>query len=274
MKISIQKIFTTASIIILLLNFVISANATKIGTFTTSINGGIASSEYNFTPYICFKGDTPLFSNRVITAADEGITFIIASDLDDVNYAAFIDKLTNDTDEMLTIGHKIGKVKSDISNKESNWFNNSNGSKDKITFITIRYTNLKFEPSLDTPNKWTNFSYQLTLSIFNDDNSAFSDDDSDGIDFANTTHDDDNDGIDFASTTHDDDNDGIDFAFVDYETVAQMGSTFTSKGASQEGMTIKKTQEGIFIMIKKDPKNLAISKKSVRILFISSTLEK
>jgi hypothetical protein len=76
------------------------------------------------------------------------------------------------------------------------------------------------------------------------------------------------------SAFSDDDSDGIDFAFVDYETVAQMGSTFTSKGTSQEGMTIKKTQEGIFIMIKKDPKNLAISKKSVRILFISSTLEK
>ena len=76
MKISIQKIFPTAFIALLFLNFTTSANATKIATFTTSISGGIASSEYNFTPYICFKGDTPLFSTKVITADDEGVTFV------------------------------------------------------------------------------------------------------------------------------------------------------------------------------------------------------
>ncbi|NJN77728.1 MAG: hypothetical protein HC803_04855 [Saprospiraceae bacterium] len=160
MKISIQKVFIFT--IAFLFSFSNYVTAAKIATFTTSISGGIASNEYHFTPYISFKGDVPLFSTKEITKADEGITFVIASDLDDVNYATFINKLTDDKDEMLCIGHKIGKIKSDISNNESNWFSNLNISKDEVAFITLTYSNLSFEPSLDNPNEWT--TEQITPS--------------------------------------------------------------------------------------------------------------
>ena len=249
-----QKLFTIAFITVLLFNFQTQIFAAKVATFTTSIKGGIASSEYNFTPYVAFKGDTPLFSTRVVTTADEGVTFVIASDFDDVNYTTFINKLTNDEDEMLSIGHKIGKIKTEVSNKESNWFTGLKVNKDEITYITLTYTNLKFEPSTTNVNEWTNFSYELTVSIFNDN---------------------DLDGISFININIDNDTDGIGFASIDYETAELLEGGFTSKGDTEETgkIMIKKVQEGIFIVIKEDDENEE-SKKSVQIMFLSSKTNK
>lgn len=259
-----QKLLSATFITVLLFSFANQTFANKVATFTTFIKGGIASSEYNFTPYLAFKGDAPLFSTRVITTADEGITFLIASDFDDANYTMFINKLTNNEDEELSIGHKIGKIKTDVSNKESNWFTGLNLYKDKIAYITLTYTNLKFEASKESPNEWTNFSYELTVSVFNDN-------DLDGISKINTNVDNDTDGISSVDWNIDNDTDGIDFAFVDYETAEQLAGSFSAKGDTEEGgqITIKKVQEGIFIVIKKDDEKKA-NNKSIQVMFLSS----
>lgn len=251
MKMLKQNLHTATFIILSLLSFN-QTFAEKVATFTTSINGGIASNEYNFTPYIAFKGDAPLFSTRIVTTADEGVTFIISSDFDDVNYTNFINKLTNSEDEMLSIGHKIGKAKTEVSNKESNWFKGLNIKKDEVTFITLTYKNLKFEPSKTNENEWTNFSYELTVTIF-------SDDDLDGV------------ALDI---NIDDDTDGIGFAFVDYETAAQLEGGFTAKGGSgdvteMDKIMVKKVQDGVFIVVRTDDVN-EDNKKSVQIMFVSS----
>lgn len=247
---TLKQILRSATFIALLvLIFTNQTFAAKVATFTTSVNGGIASNEYHFTPYIAFKGDTPLFSTRIITTADEGITFVIASDFDDENYTNFINKLTNSEDEILSIGHKIGKIKTDVSNKESNWFKDLKIKKDEITFITLTYKNLKFEPSTTNKDEWTNFSYELTVSIF-------SDKDMDGV------------ALDI---NIDNDADGIDFAFVDYETAEKLEGTFTAKGGGSEEdskMTVTKVQEGVFIVIRDDINEN--EKKSVQIMFVSS----
>jgi hypothetical protein len=243
-----QNLFSATFIMVLLFNFSNQIFANKIATFMTSIKGGIASDEYNFTPYIAFKGDTPLFSTRVVTTADEGVTFVIASDFDDGNYTTFINKLTNTEDEMLSIGHKIGKIKTDVSNRESNWFEGLNVNKDEITYITLTYTNLKFETS--ATNEWTIFSYELTVSIFN------------GNDL---------DGISFININIDNDTDGIGLASIDYETAELLEGDFASKGDTEETgkIMVKKVQEGIFIVVREDDKNDE-SKKSVQIMFLSS----
>jgi hypothetical protein len=243
-----NQILRSAAIIFLVLIFANQTFAAKVATFTTHINGGIASNEYHFTPYIAFKGDAPLFSTRMITTADEGVTFVISSDFDDVNYTNFINKLTNSEDEMLSIGHKIGQIKTEVSNNESNWFKDLKIKKDEITFITLTYKNLKFEPSTTNKDEWTNFSYELTVSIF-------SDDDMDGV------------ALDI---NIDKDVDGVDFAFVDYETAEKLGGGFTAKGggSAEDGkMTVTKVQEGVFVVVRAD--NVA-EKKYVQIMFVSS----
>jgi hypothetical protein len=255
MKISIQKLACTAFFITLsLFSFSTQSFAGKIATFTTSIEGNIANNEYNFTPYLAFEGDAPLYSTKLVTAADEGITFLIASDFDDVNYTTFINKLTNNEDEMLSIGHKIGKVKTDVSKKESDWFKGLNIDTKKITYISLTYTNLKFEASATDENEWTNFSYELVVSIFNDN---------------------DIDGIHFVDVNIDNDTDGIGFAFIDYEAAEQLEGTFTAKGERAETgkIIIKKVEEGIFIVVREDNENESNS-KSVKIVFLSSTARK
>ncbi|MFK7947511.1 MAG: hypothetical protein AB8G11_07980 [Saprospiraceae bacterium] len=227
-----------------------SAFGNKVASLTTSINGGIEGTEDSFTPYISFKGDEALFSTKVVTATDEGVTFILASDFDDINFATFIEKLTDDQDDNLSIGHKIGKIKSDVSNLESKWFDGLTFEGKNISFITLTYSNIKFEG--EENGEWTDFSYDLTLSVFDDD-------DIDGIDLAD----------------HDNDIDGIDFAYVDYETLEQMeGLTMTKGGTTTKGLSIEKTDDGLFIISEASKENKEdseeIRKIAVKIMYIST----
>lgn len=226
-----------------------AAFGSKVATLTTSITGGIQGEEESFTPYISFKGDEALFSTKVVTSADEGVTFILASDFDDINFATFINKLIDEKDDNLSIGHKIGEIKSDVSNLESEWFGGLTFAGKNVSFLTLTYSNIKFEGK---DGEWTDFSYDLTLSVFDDN-------DIDGLDLAN----------------HDNDEDGIDFAYVDYESLEQMeGLTMTKGGTTTNGLSIEKTDEGLFIIAEASKENKEdseeIRKIAVKIMYIST----
>lgn len=226
-----------------------AAFGSKVATLTTSITGGIEGTEKSFTPYVAFKGEEALFSTKVVTTADEGVNFILASDFDDINFATFIEKLTDDKDENLSIGHKIGKIKSDVSNLESKWFDGLTFEGKNVSFITLTYSNIKFE---EKDGEWTDFSYDLTLSVFDDN-------DIDGLDLAD----------------HDNDIDGIDFAYIDYESLEQMeGLTMTKGGETTSGLSIEKTADGLFIISgaskEKKEDSEEIRKIAVKIMYIST----
>lgn len=139
---------------------------TALGSLTTTIEGGIAGDQHSIKPYIAFKGDVPIFANHTITALDEGTTFTIASDQDDSNFSKFIKKLTNHSDDVLKVGHKIGVIKSDLGSLESVWFNNTTGFRGKkITHITLTYEAIDFSSSATLDN-WTDFTYRITLTVF------------------------------------------------------------------------------------------------------------
>lgn len=237
------------SVIAVILVCSTAAFGNKVATLTTSITGGIEGTEESFTPYIAFKGDEALFSTKVVTTADDGVTFILASDFDDINFATFIEKLTDDNDDNLSIGHKIGKIKSNISNLESNWFDGLTFEGKNVSFITLTYSNIRFEGG---DNEWTDFSYDLTLNVFGDN-------DIDGIDFVN----------------HDNDIDGIDFAYIDYKALEQMeGLTMTKGGTTTNELSIEKTDDGLFIIsgVSKENKEDTdeIRKIAVKIMYIST----
>ncbi len=260
MKYSVQSLLLTILSVAVLSNTATTAFAAKVATLTTSINGGIRNTEQSFIPFIAFKGDTPLFSTKKVTIADEGVTFILASDFDDINYAKFIEKLTDNTDDFLTIGHKIGEIKSEVSSIESTWFDGLTFSGKKIGFITLTYSNLKFEVSKDNPNEWTTFSYELTLNIFDDN-------DTDGV-----AHNRDND-TDGVAVNEDD---AIDFAFIDYGTLEQMeGTTMTKGGTTTNGLKIQKTTDGMFIVSPATKETKAdseeIKKMAIKIMYLSTS---
>lgn len=154
------------SVFIIVLIFSTTVLSNELVSLTTSISGGIEGSEDSFTPCFSFKGDEALFSTKVVTAADEAVTFVLASDFDDVNFVTFINKLTDENDDFLRVGHQIGKIKANVSNLESNWFNGELLNKNNISYITLTYSNIKFNSNGDD---WTDFSYDLTLSIFGND---------------------------------------------------------------------------------------------------------
>ena len=166
----IKTTYIITPLCIMMLLFLMIPNTTKatttLGSLTTTVEGGIAGSQHTIKPYISFKGEIPIFTNHTITALDEGITLMIASDKDDINFSKFIKKLTDHKDDILKIGHKIGVIKSDLGSLESSWFKDINNFQGKtITHITLTYEIIDFTPSKTIKN-WTEFSYKITLTVF------------------------------------------------------------------------------------------------------------
>lgn len=252
MKYSVQNIILS-TLVVLLCGFSNTAFGSKLASLTASVSGGIASTEQSFTPYIVFKGDEPLLSTKNVTASDEDVTFILASDFDDINFAAFVEKLIDGEDELLSIGHKIGDIKSEISSLESVWFDGLTFSGKKVSAITLTYSNLKIEVDTENPNKWTNFSYELTLNIFDDN---------------------DEDGIDLLAND-DNDEDGIDFAYVDYETLEQLeGTTMSKDGSTKGGLKVEKSEDGMFIISgatkETETDTEEVKKVAIKIMYLST----
>lgn len=251
MKYSVQNICLSILVVVLIFGISNTAFGSKVATLTTSISGSIESAEKGFTPYIAFKGDEPLFSTKNVTATDEDVTFILASDFDDINFATFVSKLVDGQDDLLNIGHKIGEATSEVSSLESAWFDGLTFSEKNVSAITLTYSNIKIETNTNDPSK-TSFSYELTLNIFDDN-------DEDGLDFANS----------------DNDEDGIDFAYIDYETLEELeGTTMSKDGVTESGLKIKKATDGTFIISgatkEKNPDTEEVKKVAVKIMYLST----
>jgi hypothetical protein len=222
-----------------------NANATKTASLFTKVDGVVAGTETSFTPFISFKGDAALFVSKSITATDETVTFIVASDFDDVNYMNFIAKLTDASDDLLSVGHKIGKIKTAVSNSELNWFNNKTLEGKNIAHLTLVFSNIKFETNAKGQ---TAFSYELTLNIFETED----------------------DIMGFAA--HDDDLDGIDFAYIDYDAMENIEGAVATRGKKEGKLKITKTENGKYIItdeagnvVSNELKNTAI-----KIIFLST----
>jgi hypothetical protein len=240
-----MKTFTTLLSITFALLVSLNVNAAKTASLFTKVEGIVAGTETSFTPFISFKGDATLFGSKSITAADETVTFIVASDFDDVNYMNFIAKLTDGNDDLLSVGHKIGKIKTTVSNSESNWFNGATLEGKNIAHLTLVFSNIKFETNEDGQ---TAFSYELTLNIFQTEE--------DVMGFAH----------------HDDDFDGIDFAYIDYDAMDDIEGAVATRGKKEGKLKITKTENGQYIItdeagnvVNKELKNTAI-----KIIFLST----
>lgn len=245
MKTFTLKNFTAFFSVTLALLVSLNVNATKTASLFTKVEGVVAGTETSFTPFISFKGDAALFGSKSITAADETVTFIVASDFDDINYMNFIAKLTDGNDDLLSVGHKIGKIKTAVSNSESNWFNGVLLEAKNIAHLTLVFSNIKFEMNAAGQ---TEFSYELTLNIFETD--------ADVMGFA----------------THDDDFDGIDFAYIDYDAMENIEGAVATRGEKEGKLKITKTENGEYIItdeagnvVSKELKNTAI-----KIIFLST----
>lgn len=240
-----MKNFTTLLSFAFALLVSFNVNAAKTATLFTKVEGVVAGTETSFTPFISFKGDAALFGSKSITAKDETVTFIVASDFDDVNYMNFITKLTDANDDLLSVGHKIGKIKTAVSNAESNWFNGDILEGKNIAHLTLVFSNIKFEMN---DQGQTEFSYELTLNIFETE--------SDVMGFA----------------THDDDFDGIDFAYIDYDAMEDFEGAVATRGSKTGKLKITKLENGQYVItdeagnvVNKELKNTAI-----KIIFLST----
>lgn len=138
----------------------------QLSTISTTITGGIASIEDAITPHISFADGTTLFTGVTINQESEGMVYTISSDAEDENFSQFVHLLTNPKDDILKVGHEIGFVTGDLGSHESTWFGTLHENKN-ITRIELTYENIKFE--VNTFHKWTNFSYDVTIHIYDDE---------------------------------------------------------------------------------------------------------
>jgi hypothetical protein len=263
MKTSSQKMLVW---IFLLAISIPSLQASKIGTLSTVVSGGIDGNKSGFTPFVAFKGGKALFADKTVIPQAGTASFTLASDLDDPNFAAFIQQLTDSKDEFLSVGHSIGGVTSDVASLESAWFGGLVFEGKKVSHITLTYSNLKFDKSA-TSDEWTNFSYELTLTVFsNSDNDgvATRNSDNDGV----ATRNSDNDGV----ATRNSDNDGVaavDMSKVDYSSMSKMSGASYAKG--ENGTEIVQTKEGKFIIIRTVAEQQPKSKEEIKKMTIKLT---
>ncbi len=222
-----------------------NVNAAKTASLFTKVEGIVAGTETSFTPFISFKGDAALFGSKSITAADETVTFIVASDFDDENYMNFIAKLTDANDDLLSVGHKIGKIKTAVSNAESNWFNGEILEGQDVAHLTLVFSNIKFDKNDEGQ---TVFSYELTLNIFQND--------SDTMGFA----------------AHDEDLDGIDFAYVDYDAIEGIEGAIATRGSKEGKLKITKTEDGQYVITDEEGNvvNKELKNTAIKIIFLST----
>jgi hypothetical protein len=146
--------------------FALTAQAQLMGSFTTSIEGGVKGTANEFTPQIelySLSGNNDL--NTLIfneeNVADEA-TITISTEDENVNFENFTNILTASSDVLLRVGHKINGVKSRNASSITGWFgDNADFVGEDISFITVSYTKV----AINTVDNWTSFSYELTVEI-------------------------------------------------------------------------------------------------------------
>lgn len=144
-----------------------AAQAQIIGTFTTSVEGGIKGEATALTPNFemySLYGDndlnTVVFNENTVT----GETTITITNVDgNENFTNFINLMTTSSDYLLRVGHTINGVKSRNASTIAGWFGeNTDFVGETINQITITYSNVNFE----TTDNWTTFSYDMTMDVY------------------------------------------------------------------------------------------------------------
>jgi hypothetical protein len=146
--------------------FTLAAQAQLIGTFTTTIEGGVKGTGTEFTPQIelyALNGNnevkTLIFEDKNIS---EETTLTISKNDENVNFNNLIALLSSSNDHLLRIGHKINGVKSKNASSISGWFGeNVSFVGQNISYITVYYKKV----NIASADNWTTFSYELTLEV-------------------------------------------------------------------------------------------------------------
>lgn len=171
-----KQIFMKNFIIIVSFTFfTFSLNAQTIGTFTTSVEGGVKGTATEITPTIELynfitknTNNTLLFENTTV-AAEQEVTFSIASNEADAAFSNFANILSTSQNHLLRVGHTINGVKSSNAASVTGWFGDDvNFLGKNITEITITLKNVKFQ----TTDNWTNFSYEMSVTISGTDSNV------------------------------------------------------------------------------------------------------
>lgn len=146
--------------------FTLTAQAQLIGSFTTTIEGGVKGEGSEFIPQIelyALNGDnemkTLIFNNENIS---KETTLTISSEDKNANFQNFINILSTSSSHLLRVGHKINGVKSRNASSISGWFGDNVDFLDQdISFITVSYKKV----NISAEDNWTTFSYELTLEV-------------------------------------------------------------------------------------------------------------
>jgi len=148
--------------------FTFSMNAQTIGTFTTTVEGGVKGTATQIIPSIELYNlnnkntDNTLLFDKVIAEAGKSINFTITSNNDDSEFGNFSNILASSQNHLLRVGHTINGVKSNNAATLTGWFgDNANFLGKNVTSVTVTINNLKFE----TTDNWTKFSYEMVVTI-------------------------------------------------------------------------------------------------------------
>ena len=163
-------------IIIAAVLFSINANAQSVlGTFSTSVEGGVAKQVNSLQPNIQFHSMNPF--EDVTATLDEATveagntTITIASNSDDNDFISFINVLSSTDEHLLKVGHNVGGVKAHTASNINAWFGeDANFLGKDIAKIEITYNNVTFNAS----ENWTDFNYEMTVTIYGNDGSVAS----------------------------------------------------------------------------------------------------
>ncbi len=165
------------SIIIFIFTFfTLALNAQTLGTFTTSVEGGIKGTANAIAPTLELydyinktTNNTSLFEN-ITAQTGETANFSLNSYNNDKKFANFTNILTTSPSHLLKVGHVVNGVKANNAASLTGWFGeNVDFTGKNITSISVSLKNIKFE----TVDNWTTFSYEMTITIYgSDDNVA------------------------------------------------------------------------------------------------------
>ncbi len=165
------------TIIIAFIAFSTVANAQLLGTFTTQAEGGIKGTGATFTPTIELylpasdKQTNTLIFDQLSIGAGEEVSFTLTNNSDDSEFENFVTAITTSSEYLLKVGHVINGIKSNSASSIESWFGeDADFVAEEISSITITFKNVTFEN--DTENNWTDFSYEMSLSINSNDNTV------------------------------------------------------------------------------------------------------
>lgn len=146
--------------------FALTVQAQLIGSFTTSIEGGVKGEGSEFTPQIELYSLSDDNDVKTLIFNEENVsdnaTATISKEDGNINFENFINFLSTSNDHLLRVGHKINGIKSRNASSIASWFgDNADFLGQDINFITVSYSKV----AINSVDNWTTFSYELTVEV-------------------------------------------------------------------------------------------------------------